>query len=86
MKLYRNIVCVVLAVIASAFVVGCSEDEGIDNREQNYGYAQFKLYKKASYSSDAAAVDSRAVQSTLNYLADAHKVKVTLVYDDITLA
>ena len=86
MKLYRNIICVVLATIVSAFVVGCSNDEGIDNREQNYGYAQFKLYKKASYSSDAQAEASRAVQSTLDYLADAHKVKVTLVYDDITLA
>lgn len=86
MKLYRNIICVVLATIVSAFVVGCSESEGVDNREQNYGYAQFKLYKKASYSQDAEAVASRAVQSTLNYLADAHKVKVTLVYDDITLS
>ncbi|MBP3289813.1 MAG: DUF4458 domain-containing protein [Alistipes sp.] len=86
MKLYRNIICVVLATLVSAFVVGCSDDEGVDNREQNYGYAQFKLYKKASYTPDADVEASRAVQSTLDYLADAHKVKVTLVYDDITLA
>lgn len=69
----------------AAFVVGCSEDN-VDNREQNYGYAQFKLYKKASYSTDTQTEASRAIQSTLDYLADAHKVKVTLVYDDITLA
>ncbi len=85
MKLYRNIICVVLAIVASAFVVGCSDDEGIDNRERNYGYAQFKLYKEASYAPTEAEA-SRAVQSTLEYLADAHKVKVTLIYDGITIA
>ncbi|MBR6760387.1 MAG: DUF4458 domain-containing protein [Alistipes sp.] len=85
MKLYRNIICVVLAVVALAFVVSCSKDEGVDNRERNYGYAQFKLYKEASYT-PAEAQASRAVQSTLEYLADAHKVKVTLVYDGITIA
>ena len=74
-----------LATILSAFVVSCSKDEGIDNRERNYGYAQFKLYKEASYA-PAEAEASRAAQSTLEYLADAHKVKVTLVYDGITIA
>ena len=46
MKLYRNIICVVLSALA-AFAVGCS-DEGVDNREHNYGYAQFKLYNQGN--------------------------------------
>lgn len=85
MKLYRNIVCVVLATLMSVFVVGCSNDEGIDNRDRNYGYAQFKLYKKASYNPTETMVESRATDA-LDYLADAHKIKVTLVYEDITIA
>lgn len=84
MRRYRNILCVVLALLWSACVVGCSEAEGVDNREQHYGYAQFRLYKKASYA--ASGEETRAVQQTLDYLSDAHKVKVTLVYDGITLA
>ena len=85
MKLYRNIVCVVLATLMSVFVVGCSKDEGVDNRDRNYGYAQFKLYKKASYTPTETMVESRATDA-LDYLADAHKIKVTLVYDGITIA
>ena len=27
----------------------CSDDDGIDNRERDYGYIQFKIYKEASY-------------------------------------
>ena len=85
MKLYRNIVCVVLATLMSAFMIGCSKEEGIDNRDRNYGYAQFKLYKKASYTPTEAQTVSRA-NDVLDYLSDAHKIKVTLVYEDITIA
>ena len=87
MKRFSNIVCVALLGVAMLFSVGCSKDEGVDNREQNYGYAQFKLYKRASYSAgESAEASTRAVQSTLDYLSQAYKVKVTLVYDNITLS
>lgn len=87
MKRFSNIVCVALLGVAMLLAVGCSKDEGVDNRDQNYGYAQFKLYKRASYSAGESAESStRAVQSTLDYLSQAYKVKVTLVYDDITLS
>ena len=85
MKLYRNIICVVLVAIASAFTVGCSDD-GVDNREHNYGYAQFKLYKEASYTPSEPSSATRAVQEMLDYLSDACKIKVTLVYDGVTIA
>ena len=85
MKLYRNIICVVLVAIASAFTVGCSDD-GVDNREHNYGYAQFKLYKEASYTPSEPSSATRAVQDMLDYLSDACKIKVTLVYDGVTIA
>ena len=50
MKLYRFIVCVVLAATA-LLATGCSE-EPMDYREHGYGYVQFKLYKQASYDAD----------------------------------
>lgn len=83
MKTFRFSVCVVLLMFMSACIVACSDDS-VDNREQEYGYAQFKLYKKASYQSSTET--SRAVQSTLDYLSQACKIKLTLSYDDTTIA
>ena len=69
----------------AAFAVGCS-DEGVDNREHNYGYAQFKLYKEASYTPSESSSSTRAVQDVLDYLSDACKIRVTLVYDEVTIS
>ena len=76
--LYRFTVC--LALVAFG-LMGCSEDKPIDNREPNYGYVQFRLFKAASYDEG-----SRAVRPTLDYLSEAYKVKVTLAYSETTLA
>lgn len=81
MKLFRFFVFVL--PLMALFAGSCSDDDGIDNRERRYGYVQFKLYKEASYE---ASTQSRAVQSTLDYLADASKVKVTLRYGETTIA
>lgn len=80
-----------MAVIwLSAMLLGsCSDDEGVDNRDHNYGYVQFRLYKEASYESSsavAASEESRAIQSSLDYLVQAAKVKVTLEYGGTTIA
>ena len=86
MKLYRFIVCVVLATI-SFLATSCSENE-IDNREHSYGYVQFKLYKQASYDAGNSAEQNatRAIVSRLEYLSDACKVKVTLSYNSTTIS
>lgn len=76
--LYRFTVCLVLVAFG---LMGCSEDKPIDNREPNYGYVQFRLFKAASYDEG-----SRAVRPTLDYLSEAYKVKVTLAYGETTLA
>ena len=84
MKLFRNFAYMAWALIAALAVVGCSEDEQIDNRELDYGYVQFKLYKAASYE-PAAASEGRAVQLPLDYLADAAKIQVVLAYGEMTV-
>ncbi len=71
--------CAILA--AMAWMVGCSEEEAIDNRDTDYGYVQFKLFKEASY-----VAPSRAIKSELDYLAEASKMKVTLTYGETTIA
>ncbi|MDE6375526.1 MAG: DUF4458 domain-containing protein [Alistipes sp.] len=81
MKLMKSIVTATLACLAMAFLGGCSADDGIDNRDLDYGYVQFKLYKEASY-----APASRAVQSQLDYLSDATKVTVRLDYNGTLIA
>ena len=48
MKLLKIFVAAILA-LAAALTGGCSDDDGIDNRDLDYGYVQFKLYKEASY-------------------------------------
>ena len=60
-------------------LVGCTTDTAPDYRNDDYGYVQFKLYKEASYG-------TRAVKPTLDYLAEACKVKVTLGYEGTTIA
>ena len=79
MKLLRISVAAILA-LAAALIGGCSDDEGIDNRDLDYGYVQFKLYKEASY--DAL---SRAQKPQLDYLSEASKVQVSLYYDGTTI-
>jgi len=85
MKLFRHTVIAVCAFLACAALGGCSDDEGVDNREHDYGYVQFKLYKKASYEA-AATAESRAIQPSLDFLNDAAKVKVTLEYGSTTIS
>lgn len=58
---------------------GCSRDEAPDNRDHGYGYAQFKIYKEASYAG------TKASNSKLDRLSDACKIKVTLLYNNTTI-
>lgn len=74
MKL-RNIIFWALVTLAA---VSCKKAETADY-DGGYGYVQFRLFKEASYS-------SKAVQTQLDYLSDACKVKVTMLYEDETIS
>ena len=64
---------VILAV--SAFLVaGCAREELPDNRDMDYGYVQFKLYKEASYGN----VTKAAGDYDLDSLSQASKINIML--------
>lgn len=85
MKLFRILAHTAWTLMVALAVVGCSNDGQIDNRDMEYGYVQFKLYKAASYEQAEAAMGSRAVQLPLDYLADAAKIQVVLTYGETTI-
>lgn len=73
-----------LAMMAAVLATGCANHDEEFEPNGDYGYAQFKLYKKASYV--APTEDTRAIVEQLEWLADAYKVKVTLEYGETTIA
>ncbi|MCQ2145131.1 MAG: DUF4458 domain-containing protein [Bacteroidales bacterium] len=67
-----------LLLLATVLLAGsCNKNEQPDY-DGGYGYVQFMVYKDASY-------ETKAVQSQLEYLSQACKLKVTMVYEDETL-
>lgn len=62
-----------------AILLSCTK-ELADNRETDYGYVQFKLYKAASYEPASKA------SNELEYLHQACKIKVEINYEEQTLS
>ncbi|MGM9770416.1 MAG: DUF4458 domain-containing protein [Candidatus Cryptobacteroides sp.] len=79
MKSLKYHILMALAAV-SALLFSCAKEEAPDNREKDYGYVQFKLYKEASYEG------TKAVVPELDYLKDAAKVMVMLQYGDIQIS
>lgn len=80
MKLFRFSVTTALVGLSGLLLGSCSDDEGIDNRDRDYGYVQFKLYKEASYEPvSTASAATKAARPELDYLSEASKLKVTLL-------
>lgn len=71
----------IAVILASLFVVGCSEHDEVDNRDHDYGYVQFKLYNEAS-----SEQFSRGVQTPLTQLNEAKKIKVAMLYEGTTIS
>ena len=80
MKFSRLTAWLLLALVSTFLFAGCVKDSFEDNREKVYGYAQFKLYKSASYG------DTKATVSQMQYLHDATKVMVMLKYGDTEIS
>ena len=75
LSLSNRLIAATLLICVVAGFTGCSEKD--EELGVQYGYVQFKLYKN-----DTAP--TRAV-NTLDYLADAHKVKVTMQREGSTI-
>lgn len=88
MKFSRFTVMAFLTVFFCGILGGCTAEEMADNRERDYGYIQFKLYKDASYEDMVAGStpSTKVVKEQLDYLSEASKVKVTLEYGETTIA
>ena len=69
-----------VVALIMAFAASCATPEEVV-LDDGYGYAQFKLYKKASYDAEG----TKAIVPQLEWLSEAYKVKVTLVYGNMTV-
>ncbi len=73
---YIGKLLIFMVVMVSAFA--CAQVEP-DNREHDYGYVQFKLYKEASYV-------SKVIVEQLETLDSVAKINVMLRYEDNTIS
>lgn len=79
----KKYIYILTMLIACTFgLISCSEND--DLLTGQYGYVQFKLYKTAT-DSKLRASETRAVDR-LDYLSDAHKIKVLLKYGNTTIS
>lgn len=72
MRFFKPYLRAVLILASAVCLWNCSEQELPDNREHDYGYVQFKVYKEASYSPA-----SKAEKDELDYLSEASWLKVS---------
>ncbi len=84
MKLFKTAVMLTFG-LTLGLLRAAPDDDGIDNRDLDYGYVQFKLYKEASYEARRTTPHNRAIKPQLDYLAEASKVQVTLTSGEETI-
>lgn len=83
-KIFKLFLLPVIAVLLGTAVTGCKDDEGLSGGE--YGYVQFRLYKKNSYVQEGetpAAKASRVLE--IDSLAAIQKVEVELTYNGTSI-
>lgn len=68
MNIVRKIFFSIVSLISLVSIFSCNKVEEPDYREKDYGYVQFKLYKKASYQVKS--------ETSIEYLRDISKVCV----------
>ncbi|MBR7134547.1 MAG: DUF4458 domain-containing protein [Bacteroidaceae bacterium] len=81
MKQINKYFLLIAVVLTGLF--GCSDDKDSAPVEL-YGYAQFKICKRASYEADK--VNITRASDGLDKLADAHKIKVVMSHEGSTIA
>lgn len=79
-RIYIYVLTVLIA--CTSVLVSCTDADNISTVQ--YGYVQFKVYKKASAGKQNVA-ETRAVNE-LEYLSEACKIKVMLKYENTTIS
>ncbi len=77
MKHFNLWTAVAVLSVFSVLMSGCVSEELPDNRDKDYGYAQFKLYKASSYDKV-----TKAIVPELDLLSSAEKIRVELISSD----
>lgn len=76
--LFTKMLCISCLLMAMGVgMTGCSDDD--DELQVGYGYAQFKLYKRASYEKSDM---TRSTVDKLESLGEAQKMKIVLLNND----
>lgn len=83
MTTYKRIINLFLApiitVLLCTVITGCKDDEGLNSSD--YGYVQFRLYKKASYDAGKNTEPASRAVVDVDSLGDVQKVEVELQYN-----
>ena len=86
MNLFKHLNILVVSIILSGLTVigmtGCANVEE-DMVQNQYGYAQFRLYKSSSYDKD---IHTKASAGKVDLLADVQKIKVVLQYNGANIS
>lgn len=77
MRIFYRLACICCLLTAVLFAGGCSDDE-LDNGQSAYGYIQLRLFKNQP----EVSAFGMSGGSRLDYLADAKKIEITLIYKD----
>lgn len=77
MRIFYKLTCICCLLAVVLFVTGCSDDK-MDNGQGTYGYIQLRLFKNQP----VVSAFGMSGGSRLDYLADAKKIEVTLIYKD----
>jgi len=76
--LFTKMLCISCLLMTMGIgMTGCSDDD--DELQAGYGYAQFKLYKHASYGKSDM---TRSTVDKLESLGEAQKMKIVLLNND----
>lgn len=78
MRIFYKLTCICCMLMAVLFVSSCSDDD-VDNGQGGYGYIQLRMFKKQA---ESVSTFGMSGGSRLDYLADAKKVEITLIYKD----
>ncbi|MCQ2146745.1 MAG: DUF4458 domain-containing protein [Bacteroidales bacterium] len=78
-RIFRHILLAIVAAASCLALFSCQKEDE-PKADGGYGYVQFRLYKEASQPG------TKGLVSQLEYLSQAHKIQVSMIYENQTLS